>query len=139
MLRYEINDAEYIEMTDKCFKPKAYVLLGCPFCFKFLLFMTEAGLLDHIEIVSFDPSADDFEAKKENLVALADKKVTYPTVEVEPKVYKSETDDLINYFADQNAISDMNLPTLKCYQEGLMARYINLYMENIELKKKIEG
>ena len=34
---------------------KAYVKEGCPFSFKFLVFMAEAGLLDRIEIVRMEP------------------------------------------------------------------------------------
>ncbi len=52
-------------MSGKEFKAKAYVREKCPFSFKFLVFMAEAGLLDHIEIVRMKPEDPGFEAEKE--------------------------------------------------------------------------
>ena len=49
-------------MSSTEFKAKAYVKEGCPFSFKFLVFMAEAGLLDHIEIVRMKPQDPGFEA-----------------------------------------------------------------------------
>ena len=37
-------------MSSNAFKAKAYIKEGCPFSFKFLLFMTEAGLFDQMEL-----------------------------------------------------------------------------------------
>ena len=48
-------------MTQEPFKATAYIKDGCPFSFKFLVFVTETGLPDEIEIVRVregDPSAD---------------------------------------------------------------------------------
>ena len=38
-------------MSQDAIKPRAYLKVGCPFSFKFLLFASEARLLDSIEIV----------------------------------------------------------------------------------------
>ena len=44
-------------MGRKPFIPKAYLKVDCPFSFKYLLFMAEAGLLDRIEVIRCDPKS----------------------------------------------------------------------------------
>ncbi|MGN6452459.1 MAG: hypothetical protein ACTHL7_05210, partial [Steroidobacteraceae bacterium] len=51
------------------FKAKAYLKEGCPFSFKYLLFIVEAGLRDEIEVIRCDPSGPEFEAVKTTLTA----------------------------------------------------------------------
>jgi hypothetical protein len=46
------------------FRGKAYLKEGCPYLFKFLLFMAAAGLLDSIEIHRCDPHSRQFEEEK---------------------------------------------------------------------------
>lgn len=116
-------------------KAPAYLLSGCPFCFKFLLFMTEAGLFEQIEIVTVDPQDAGYEALKEKISASTQAKATFPTVEIEPGVFKSDTEKLIDYFAQKNQV-DRNLPVLNFYSAGLFRRYVDLYKENLELKQK---
>ena len=71
-------------MSSTEFKAKAYVKEGCPFSFKFLVFMAEAGLLDRIEIVRMKPQDPGFEAEKDKLAKHLGKAATFPVVEVEP-------------------------------------------------------
>ena len=42
------------------FKPQAYLKDGCPYSFKYLLFMAEAGLLDRVDVVRCDPASATF-------------------------------------------------------------------------------
>ena len=118
------------------FKAKAYLLSECPFCFKFLLFMTEAKLLDQIQIVRIDPRADDFESVKSRLAAATSAKVTFPTVEIKPDIYLSDSDKLIDFYRGEAGIETAKLPTLQFYVAGLLPAYVNLYKENIGLKQK---
>lgn len=117
-------------------KPKAYLLLGCPFCFKFLLFMTEARLLDQIEIVSVDPKDPGYEDLKAKIGQSTQEKVTFPNIEIEPGVFKFDTEKLIDYFAEKNH-AEKDQPVLAFYTQGLFARYVDLYKENLELKQKL--
>lgn len=54
-------------MHHDTFKPKAYLKEGCPYSFKYLLFMTEAGLLDQIDVVRCDPESAEFDTVKQKL------------------------------------------------------------------------
>ena len=56
-------------MGATAFKPKAYLKEGCPYSFKFMLFMAEADLLDRIDVVRCDPDHADFDAIKQKLAS----------------------------------------------------------------------
>lgn len=116
---------------------KAYMLSGCPFCFKFMLFMTEAGLLDQIELVSLDHSAADYGKIKADLEQQAGRALSFPTVEVQPGVLMSDTQALIEHYSAKNGLGDKALPVLAFYQQGLFQNVVNLYKENMALKEQL--
>lgn len=126
-------------MNQPSVMPKAYVLNSCPFCFKLVLFLTEANLLDKLELVVLDPEADDFGATKQALVERAGKALSFPCIETEPNEFKTETDHIIAMFAQQYGVDEQALPTLDYYQAGLMKKFIALFMENRELKQQLEA
>lgn len=126
-------------MPTTSYTAKAYLLLGCPFCFKFLLFMTEAGLLDQIEIVVLDGNADDYGSVKAELEKRAGRSLSFPTVETEPDVFVSDTEALINHFRNANQLGDKPLPVLDFYQRGLFQNVVRLHKENKALKEQLAG
>jgi hypothetical protein len=106
-------------MTPPTFKATAYVKDGCPFSFKFLVFAAESGLLDQIEIVRVredDPSAA---ATKQRLSEKLGKPVSFPTVEIEPGRYMTESDELIEHYARRADGEVGNLPVLAFYKQTI--------------------
>ncbi|HEY8519632.1 MAG TPA: hypothetical protein VIN61_06105 [Gammaproteobacteria bacterium] len=114
-------------MTSDTFKARAYVKEGCPFSFKFLLFMTEAGLLDRIEIVRMDPNDPSFEATKARLSEGLGKPATFPTVEVAPGVYQSDSERLIALFAERHGVNPDELPILSFYKQTIFPQVVELH------------
>lgn len=114
-------------MSKEPFRPKAYVKEGCPFSFKFLVFMSEAGLLDQIEIHTLRESDPDFEATKERLSAGLGKAATFPTVQLAPDRYMADSDRLIEHFAEQNGVRPDDLPVLSLYKRGIFPKLIELH------------
>lgn len=112
-------------------KAKAYVMKGCPFSFKFLVFMAEAGLLDQIEIVQVKP---DDQSVKDELARATGSKPSFPTVETAPGTYLADSDALIDHYAKAHGIDQGNLSVLPFYKEGLFQDFIRLYKENQQLK-----
>src|SRR5262245_44390126 len=106
-------------MSSDQFKAKAYVKAGCPFSFKFLTFMSEAGLLDDIEIVRMNPSDAGFEAEKEKLGKHLGKAATFPVVEVEPGQYMTDSDRLIERYAEEARLQPDAMPVLSFYKETI--------------------
>lgn len=104
-------------MTAPGFKPKAYLKDGCPYSFKFLLFMTEARLLDRIEVVRCDPDSAAFDDTKHRLARATGREATFPTVEIEPGRYLSDSDRLIDHFAHAYGADRGALPTLSFYEQ----------------------
>lgn len=109
------------------FKAKVYVKEGCPFSFKLMLFMTEAQLLDRIEIVRLDPADPSFEATKARLSEGLGKDATFPTVEIEPGRFMSDSDRLIEHFAERENVRADALPILSFYKETIYPQLLELH------------
>ena len=114
-------------MSSAEFKAKAYVKEGCPFSFKFLVFMAEAGLLDRIEIVRMKPQDPGFEAEKEKLSKRIGKALTFPTVEVEPGQYQTDSDKLIDRYAAEAGLTPDAQPVLSFYKQTIFPQLIELF------------
>ena len=114
-------------MSSAEFKAKAYVKKGCPFSFKFLVFMAEAGLLDRIEIVRMNPDDANFETEKEKLGKRLGKAVTFPIVEVEPGQYQTDSDRLIDRYAVEAGLTLDALPVLSFYKQTIFPQLIELF------------
>ena len=120
-------------MSRDTFKAKAYVKEGCPFSFKFLAFMAEAKLLDEIEIVRVREGDADFEATKHKLAEHLGKAASFPTVEIEPDKYMTDSDRLIEHYAKLAELRPDEMPVLSLYKQGILPKLVELH------KLKTEG
>lgn len=114
-------------MAEETFKAFAYLLSGCPFSFKYLLFMSEAGLLDQIQVVRCDPQDPEFERIKQRLREATGRDVTFPTVEVEPDRFLSDSDALIEYYARRHEVDVESLTALSFYKESIFPQLAALH------------
>ena len=114
-------------MSSPAFTAKAYVKEGCPFSFKFLAFMSEADLLDRLEIVRLNPHGPNFEAEKEKLSKGLGKAATFPVVEIEPGRYMADSDRLIERYASEAHLNPDSLPVLSFYKETIFPQLIELF------------
>jgi len=108
-------------------KAKAYVKVGCPFSFKFLAFMAEAGLLEEIEIVRLREGDPDYEAAKQKLSEHLGKPASFPTVEIEPGTYMADSDRLIEHYAQRAGLKPDDLPVLSLYKQGILPKLFELH------------
>ena len=111
-------------MAEETFKPTVYIKDGCPFSFKFLVFAAESGLLDELEIVRVregDPNAD---ATKQRLSDKLGKAASFPTAEIEPDRYMSDSDKLIEHFARRAELAADELPVLSFYKETIFPKLL---------------
>ncbi len=116
-------------MNANAFKPKVYVKEGCPFSFKYMLYMAEAGLLDQIELVRMDPADPSYEATKSKLSEGLGKAATFPTVELEPGHFMSDSDQLIERFAQQSGRPADEMPVLSFYKETIFPQLLQQHGE----------
>ena len=113
-------------MSNDAFRAKAYVKEGCPFSFKFLAFMAEAGLLDDIEIVRVREGDADYEATR---AKLADQlgKASFPTVEIEPGRLLADSDRLIEHYAERASLDPDDMPVLSLYKQGILPKLFEFH------------
>ena len=109
------------------FIPTAYVKTNCPFSFKFRLFITEAGLVEHVRFVALDPDAPNYKKDKAELVLKIGSRHSFPVVEVEPTIYLADSDDLITHFAIRHDIDPTTLLTLQFYRTGLFPTFLEMF------------
>lgn len=108
-------------------RARAYLKVGCPYSFKFLLFMSEARLLDRLEIVRCDPDDDAFDRIKAKLTAGLGKPATFPTVEIEPGRYLADSDRVIDHFAQKCGVAPTGLVALSFYKESIFPQLEQLH------------
>jgi hypothetical protein len=113
-------------MSSEAFKPKAYIKEGCPFSFKFAVFMAEANLLDEIEIVWLRDGEAEYEAARNKLTGALGK-ASFPTVEIEPNRYLADSDRLIEHFAARAEVRPDDLPVLSLYKKGILPKLFELH------------
>ena len=116
-------------MSTVSFKPKAYIKEGCPFSFKLLLFLAESGMTGQVDIIRCDPESPQFEEIKSRLQAGLHKAATFPTVEIEPNRYLSDSDALIEHFAAKRKIDTGRLPVLSFYLQTILPQLLRLHEE----------
>lgn len=114
-------------MNTTPFKPKAYLREGCPFSFKLLLFLAESGLTSQVEIIRCNPGTAEFATIKSRLEAGLHKSVTFPTAEIEPGRYLSDSDALIEHFAAQRQVDLRGLPALSFYVQTIFPQLQRLH------------
>ena len=83
------------------FKPIAYIKEGCPYSMKFLRFIEQEQLQDEIDIVRCRPGTPVMNAVREKLEAATHDSAQFPTVAVAPGEFRTESNDLIRYFAEK--------------------------------------
>jgi glutaredoxin len=120
------------------FKARAYLKNSCPFCFKLVMFMSEAGLMDQMEIICIDGENEaELDKYRELLQQQTGEKTSFPTVEIAPGEFNSDSDGLIEFFASKHGIDANNLPGLAYYKANLMPAYRARFMELKQLREKL--
>lgn len=119
-------------MTD--FTPTLYLKQYCPFCLKVRIAVIEAGLENQVAVRQFAPGTDEEEAIRAEL-ALHFEKVTFPSAQLEPGEYVSDSDAIVDALLDKVGVDKASLPVLDSYLNGAFASLMKLYRENMELKK----
>ena len=109
------------------FKPTAWVRTNCPYSFKFRLFVTEAGISDRFHLVPMDPDDLEFAATKSEIDRRSGRSTSFPTVEIAPSVFLSDSDALIEHYSSEYGIDPAETPTLTFYRNGLFVCYVEMF------------
>jgi hypothetical protein len=98
--------------------------------------MTEAGLLDKINIIEPAPDSEEFESVRTMLTEKLGRKATFPTVEIEPETFMNESDDLIHHYAEKYNKSRDKMTVLPLYERGLFSRVRELFFTTRAYREK---
>lgn len=120
------------------FRPVVYLKDSCPFCFKLRVALLELGMLDMVEIRSFASGMPEEMEIRDHLSSRLER-VMFPAVEILPGQYRTESDELIAYFAGLKGIDPETLPTLAAYLDGPFRKLMALSKENRELRKALSA
>lgn len=112
------------------FKPKVYLKEGCPFSFKLLLFLAESGMSRQVQVIRCDPEAPEFSAIKSRLEAGLRKTATFPTAEIEPDRYLSDSDALVEHFASKHQVDINTLSALSFYLQTIFPQLLRLHEQD---------
>jgi len=112
------------------FKPKVYLKEGCPFSFKLLLFLAESGMTRQVEVIRCNPEAPKFSAIKSRLEAGLRKPAAFPTAEIDPDRYVSDSDALIEHFASKHKVDIETLPALSFYLQTIFPQLLRLHEQD---------
>lgn len=123
-------------MTEAPFTPTVYLKAGCPFCLKVRLFLLEAGQLDSVVLREFVPGTEG-ETEIRGLLDPVVEKVTFPTAELTPSNFTTESDAIVAHFAERAGVEPEALPTYQSYLTGVFKNLGTLYRENMDLKKRL--
>lgn len=114
-------------MNAQFFKPKAYLKDGCPFSFKFWLFLIESDMSDQVEVIRCNPKDPQFAAISQKLASGLGTRPSFPTVEIEPGRYKADSDALIKHFSTVSGVNAAQLPALTFYMETILPQVVELH------------
>ncbi len=118
------------------FRPVLYLKEKCPFCLKVRLFLLEAGLLGDVEVREFSPGTDQEQAIKAEVGPHLEK-VSFPAAQVAPGRYINDSDAIIGHFAGEAKVDPATMPVLSAYVGGPFKQLMELFRENMELKKQL--
>jgi len=116
-------------MAEDAFRARAYIKEGCPFSFKYLVFMAEAKLLDEVEIVRVRDGTREYEATKQELGRHLGKPASFPAVEVEPSRYLTDSDRVIEHFARRHDLRPDDMPVLSLYKATIFPQLLKHHKE----------
>lgn len=115
-------------------KTKVYLMIECPYCLKFRIFLNEADLDDKVELIVFN-SGDDTHQSVRNQMIEAGQKPSFPAAELEKGKLTPETDDLIAHFARPAGVDPAKMPLLTYFLGGVFPATLSMHQELTELKE----
>lgn len=122
-------------MASDAFRPVVYLKHGCPYCLKFMIFLSEGGLLDRFDLAVFDPG-DDREDAIRTLLAPHFEKLSFPTVQIAPGQFVKESDVLIAHYEPEATRPAKDMVLLDYYQTGVLLAMGKLFRENMAFREK---
>ena len=114
-----------------------YVKGGCPFSYKFLIYLNETNHLSDFEVKVAHADEDSYEEIANYLKAKTNSSPSFPTVETTGGEFKSGSDELIQEYSDIYKIPRENIKMIDYWEANMMPRMRNVMKQLREVKAKL--
>lgn len=118
-------------------KNKLFVKGGCPFSYKFIIFLNEIGHLDDFEINVAHADEESYEQITMYIFEKSGQKASFPIVETNNGIFIAGSDELIGHFSGVYNKSRDEIDMLKYWETNMMPRMRNIMKQLREAKEKI--
>jgi len=118
-------------------KNKLFVKAGCPFSYKFIVYLNEINKLGDFELHVAHADEESFEEITMYILEKSGQKASFPTVESSDGIFLTGSDELIEHFSSVYNITRDNIEMLKYWENNMMPRMRNIMKQLREAKEKI--
>ena len=118
-------------------KSKLFVKGGCPFSYKFIIFLNEINKLDDFEISVAHADAASYEEITMYILDKSGQKASFPTVETDEGIFLVGSDELILHYSEIYNKSRDDIKMLSYWENNMMPRMRNVIKQLREANEKI--
>jgi len=118
-------------------KNKLFVKAGCPFSYKFIVYLNEINRLGDFELHVAHADEESYEEITMYILEKSGQKASFPTVESSDGIFLTGSDELIEHFSSFYNITRDNIEMLKYWENNMMPRMRNIMKQLREAKEKI--
>lgn len=118
-------------------KNKLFVKAGCPFSYKFIVYLNEINKLGDFELHVAHADEESYEEITMYILEKSGQKASFPTVESSDGIFLTGSDELIEHFSSVYYITRDNIEMLKYWENNMMPRMRNIMKQLREAKEKI--
>lgn len=118
-------------------KNKLFVKAGCPFSYKFIVYLNEINKLGDFELHVAHADEESYEEITMYILEKSGQKASFPTVESSEGIFLTGSDELIEHFSSVYNITRDNIEMLKYWENNMMPRMRNIMKQLREAKEKI--
>ena len=118
-------------------KSKLFVKGGCPFSYKFIIFLNEINKLDDFEISVAHADTSSYEEITMYILDKSGQKASFPTVETDEGIFLVGSDELILHYSEIYNKSRDDIKMLSYWEINMMPRMRNVIKQLREANEKI--
>ena len=118
-------------------KSKLFVKGGCPFSYKFIIFLNEINKLDDFEISVAHADTSSYEEITMYIHDKSGQKASFPTVETDEGIFLVGSDELILHYSEIYNKSRDDIKMLSYWENNMMPRMRNVIKQLREANEKI--
>ena len=118
-------------------KSKLFVKGGCPFSYKFIIFLNEINKLEDFEISVAHADEPSYEEITMYILDKSGQKASFPTVETDEGIFLAGSDELISHYSEIYNKRRDDIKMLNYWEKNMMPRMRSVIKQLREANEKI--